>query len=288
MKLTKLNKKVFAILLIPLLSFAGGCEEENFDLKTAQKFGQQAENFETSYNGIIRDIYLSCLRKARFSSPITPKNPSDVLTREYFENQCLEFAQNEEALLDAHEVLAEYTKSFRELSSDKIINDLQGAKKLAEALAGLPIPALQEANSVFPLKQVAGELANAIQRALEDQYRQGVLKDSVKGVNTSIQKYIVTLAQITGEIYKDQLILEESKMNLYYAEVVRQELDKTQVERQTNPVQVSVLLVDKQWQGDRKEANFPEKFAKIQSYLITLKEMANLHQELYISVQESR
>jgi hypothetical protein len=288
MKLTKLNKKVFAILLIPLISFAGGCEEENFDLKTAQKFGQQAENFETSYNGIIRDIYLSCLRKARFSSPITPKNPSDVLTREYFENQCLEFAQNEEALLDAHEVLAEYTKSFRELSSDKIINDLQGAKKLAEALAGLPIPALQEANSVFPLKQVAGELANAIQRALEDQYRQGVLKDSVKGVNTSIQKYIATLAQITGEIYKNQLILEESQMNLYYAEVVRQELDKTQVERQTNPVQVSVLLVDKQWQEDRKEANFPEKFAKIQSYLITLKEMANLHQELYISVQESR
>ena len=288
MKLTKLNKKVFAILLIPLISFAGGCEEENFDLKTAQKFGQQAENFETSYNGIIRDIYLSCLRKARFSSPITPKNPSDVLTREYFENQCLEFAQNEEALLDAHEVLAEYTKSFRELSSDKIINDLQGAKKLAEALAGLPIPALQEANSVFPLKQVAGELANAIQRALEDQYRQGVLKDSVKGVNTSIQKYIATLAQITGEIYKNQLILEESQMNLYYAEVVRQELDKTQVERQTNPVQVSVLLVDKQWQEDREEANFPEKFAKIQSYLITLKEMANLHQELYISVQESR
>jgi hypothetical protein len=288
MKLTKLNKKVFAILLIPLISFAGGCEEENFDLKTAQKFGHQAENFETSYNGIIRDIYLSCLRKARFSSPITPKNPSDVLTREYFENQCLEFAQNEEALLDAHEVLAEYTKSFRELSSDKIINDLQGAKKLAEALAGLPIPALQEANSVFPLKQVAGELANAIQRALEDQYRQGILKDSVKGVNTSIQKYIATLAQITGEIYKNQLILEESQMNLYYAEVVRQELDKTQVERQTNPVQVSVLLVDKQWQEDRKEANFPEKFAKIQSYLITLKEMANLHQELYISVQESR
>jgi hypothetical protein len=288
MKLTKLNKKVFAILVIPLLSFAGGCEEENFDLKTAQKFGEEAKNFETSYNGIIRDIYPSCLRRARFVSQITPKNPSDVLTREYFENKCVEFAQYEKDLLVAHEILVEYTKSFRELSSDKIIDDLQGAKKLAEALAGLPIPALQEANSVFPLKQVAGELANAIQRALEDRYRQGVLKDSVKGVNTSIQKYIATLAQITGEIYKNQLILEESQMNRYYAEVVRQELDKTQVERQTNPVQVSVLLVDKQWQEDRKEANFPEKFAKIQSYLITLKEMANLHQELYISVQESR
>jgi hypothetical protein len=123
---------------------------------------------------------------------------------------------------------------------------------------------------------------------LEDQYRQGVLKDSVKGVNTSIQKYIATLAQITGEIYKNQLIAEESQMNRYYAEVVRQELDKTQVERQTNPVQVSVLLVDKQWQEDRKEANFSEKFAKIQSYLITLKTMAILHQELYISVHESR
>ena len=288
MKLTKLNKKVFAILLIPLITFAGGCEEENFDLKTAQKFGQEAENFETSYNGIIRDIYPSCLRRARFVSQITPKNPSDVFTREYFENKCLEFAQYEKALLDAHEVLDVYTKNFRDLSSDKIINDLQGAKKLAEALAGLPIPALQGANSVFPLKQVAGELANAIQRALEDQYRQGVLKDSVKGVNTSIQKYIATLAQITGEIYKNQLILEESQMNRYYAEVVRQELDKTQVEREKNPVQVSVLLVDKQWQEDRKEANFPEKFAKIQSYLITLKTMANLHQELYISVQESR
>ena len=123
---------------------------------------------------------------------------------------------------------------------------------------------------------------------MEDQYRQGVLKDSVKGVNTSIQKYIATLAQITGEIYKNQLIAEESQMNRYYAEVVRQELDKTQVERQTNPVQVSVLLVDKQWQEDRKEANFSEKFAKIQSYLITLKTMAILHQELYISVHESR
>jgi hypothetical protein len=160
MKLTKLNKKVFAILLIPLLSFAGGCEEENFDLKTAQDFGQKAKNFETSYNGIIRDIYPSCMREARFIIQITKNDKSGQTresTREFSENKCLEFAQYEKALLDAHDVLALYTQSFRDLSSDEIINDLQGAKKLAEALAGLPIPALQEANSVFPLKQVAGE-----------------------------------------------------------------------------------------------------------------------------------
>ena len=289
MKLKLLQQKSWLLMLIPVMSMTTvGCDNQ-FDIKKAQKFGKTAENYEQAYKGIVEDIYDSCMRRARFTTPI--QETKDIpYTREDFENQCADFARYENSLLVAHEVLASYTAAFRELSSDEIIEQLDGAGKLAKSLIALPIPELVEVTSakVFPLQEIAGELANAIQRAREDQFRRRVLKESVVEINTVIQKYIATLAEITDDTYRDLLSREEAEMRLYYSSIIQQELDKTEEERVSNPVQVSVLLVDQQWQEDRKKANYPEKFAKIDSYLKTLKNMANLHQELYVSVQESK
>jgi hypothetical protein len=288
MKLTKLNKKVFAILVIPLISFAGGCNNK-IDIGKAKKFGAVAKQYETQYENIVKDIYQSCLRAARYK---TPSPGDDVsLTRTKAEQDCLKFGYLEPTLLQYHQLLAEYTVAIRTLSSDELISQLDGAGKLTDSILGLPIPIPGFEDGANILKPIVRRLANSIEKAIQNQYRTEVLEESIKEINEDVQLFIVTLAKITDQIYSQRLFLEVSNMNAYYqAPIEGRSLDSDCKESPTNNcflrlnANLTALLVDKQWKGELESIQLNQKLSKVHAYLITMKEMANLHQELYNSL----
>ena len=272
-----LKSNFFRIFVLFIL--LSGCTK--FDIKKAQKFGHSAENFEDTYSYIVKDLYQSCKRVARYRGNV--REGSSISLRRQLESNCLAIAYNEKALLMAHEVLEKYTGAFRKISSDEFIEELDGAGKLAESLLSLPIPALSEVGQVAQILPIA-EFANAIQRAIADEKRKKVLKKSVLDVNRNVQLYISILSQFTEDVYLRQLKSEEDAMNLYYSEIISQELDKSEEERESNPAQVSVLLADDLWKNEYEKANFPERYNQLNSYILTLKSMAKAHQELYADV----
>jgi hypothetical protein len=275
-------RRIYILILICILT--NSCSNE-FDIKKAQDFGKKAKSFDESYVDIVKDIYKSCLRNARYSGKIQKKEPLDI-TRTQLEESCVAYASTENYLLESHKVISKYTNSFNTLSSDELINNLNGAGNLAESIVNLPIPAINEAQKLFPISRIAKALATSIQRALAEQKRNRVLKKSILNVNKDIQVYIATLGRVTELIYTNQLNSEQSSMRSYYAPIISQELDKSNVQRQLSPTQVSVILADKLWQQDRDSINYPEKFYKVHSYLMTLKDMAKLHQDLYSSISK--
>lgn len=273
--LTRIIK--FSVLLTVSVSLAS-CSED-FDIQKAQELGSHAQPFEEQYEEIVKDIYQSCKRNARYRGAVIRQ--AGKATRQALESKCLGVAYNQKALLMAHQTLAKYTGAFRKLSSDELIEELDGAGNLADALIALPVPGLSEAQPILSTLPIA-ELANAIQRAIAERKRRKVLKKTVSEVNTNIQLYISELSRITEEQYYTSLRIEELGMNRYFASIVSQELDKKNTDI---PVQVSVLQVDKLWQTEMEKINFPERYNRIHNYVITLKKMANSHQDLYRSVK---
>ena len=292
MKLTKLNKKVLAILVIPLLSFAGGCDNK-IDIGKAKEFGKVAKQYETQYEDIVKDIYQSCLRAARYASPGDNKI---ILARTKAEQSCLEFGYVEPRLLQYHKLLAEYTVAIRTLSSDELISQLDGAGKLTDSLLDLPIPIPGFKDGADILAPIVRRLANSIEKAIQNQYRTEVLEESIKEINEDVQLFIVTLAKITDDIYSQRLFKEAGSMNVYYG-ATQQGLGLSPKcggveDTEKSPAndcirlnaKLTALLVDKQWREEQESAQINQKLAKIHSYLINMKEMANLHQELYDSL----
>ncbi|HAC62073.1 MAG TPA: hypothetical protein DCF68_00700 [Cyanothece sp. UBA12306] len=281
MIIQNIKKRILLVLFLPIFFINSGCDTEEFDLETAKQFGEQAISFEQHYELIIKDFYQSCLRHSRYSGFFSNNHDRGIKGRTFREHDCIRFAKLENDLLKAHAILAQYTEAFRELSSDKVIEELDGAGQLAEALAS----SAAAPPEISALKPLLKELANAIQKALSDAYRRQVLQESVQEVNVILQEYIVILSEITRVVYETRLKLEEKAMREYYSTIISQELDKSEVERQINPVQVSVILVDQQWQEEQKNINFPQRRARIESYLESLKVMANLHQKLFTPVE---
>lgn len=270
-----INKSLRLIGLVTAL-FLSSCLD--FDIKKAQQFGSISEEFEDKYELIVKDIYESCKREMRYRGKVRFGDPKKLRSR--LQEKCLGIAYHQEALLMSHALLAKYTGAFRKLSSDEIIEELDGAGNLAEAILDLPIPQLSAISPVTKVLPIA-ELANSIQRAIAEQKRRKVLKSTILEVNTNIQLYISEISKFTEDLYVNQLRDEEIGMEKYFSTIIAQELDKSEIDRVTQPVQVSVLLADKLWQEESEKANFPYKYSELDKYLKSLKKMARLHQELY-------
>ena len=211
MNLTFFTKKIVTVTLIPLVYFAGGCDSR-IDLAKVQKFATVAENYETQYEKIVKDIYLSCLRAAEYQTP-SPGNVKKVLAvRIEARQNCLEYGYFEPLLLEYHEILVKYTQAVRTLSSDELIDELDGAGQVAESLLGLPIPLPGFTDAANILNPIVTRLANAIERAIQNQYRTEVLEESIEEINKDIQLFIVNLAKITDQIYSDRLFAEVKNM----------------------------------------------------------------------------
>ena len=293
MKLTKLNKKVFAILLIPLITFAGGCDNK-IDIGKAKKFGAVAKQYKSQYEDIVKDIYQSCLRAAKYPSV---DDNQIILARTKAEQSCLALGYVEPRLLQYHQLLAEYTVAIGTLSSDELISQLDGAGKLTDSILGLPIPIPGFKDGADILAPIVRRLANSIEKAIQNQYRTEVLEESIKEINEDVQLFIVTLAKITDKIYTQRLFEEVNNIKVHY-DATQQGLGLSPKcgepnDKPTSPAndcirlntKLTALLVDKQWREEQESAQINQKLAKVHSYLMTMKEMANLHQELYDSLR---
>lgn len=294
MKLTWLTKKIVIIVLIPSVYLAGGCDNK-IDIEKVQAFGAVAEKYENQYEDIVKDIYLSCRRNAQY---VTPGDNQIISARTQAEQGCLELGYTQQRLLEYHQLLADYTAAVRTLSSDELIDELDGAGKLASSIVDLPIP--------NPIVQAGGDilepilvgLANAIQKAIANQYRTEVLEESIEEINKEVQLFIVTLAKITDEIYSQRLYQEADNMNTFYR-VTQQGLGLSpscggvEDRDSSSPLEDCILLstkltalsVDKQWREEKESAQIHQKLSKVHAYLMTMKEMANRHQELYDSLR---
>jgi hypothetical protein len=277
------QRKLLLLTLIFLLSLIGGCKN-NLDLEKAKEFGKVSENFEKNYRPIIEDIYKSCMRRARFVVPVT--------AREDAEKSCLNFGYAQEELLKYHEFLADYTTALRKLASDEIV-ELKGPGELTGALLSLPIPdpGFKEASSIF--KPIVEQIVSTWAKAIANQYRTQVLEDSIEEVNKDVQLLIVNLARVTDLIYRQRLDQEAARMRTYYTIAVEQEFCKKfgnpkDCEGFHQPLQLTAYLVDKQWKQDEDAAEINKKLDDLNSYLETLKKMANLHQDLYISLHNRK
>ena len=288
MKLNLLTKKIVIVILIPLVYLAGGCDNK-IDIKKVQEFAEVAEKYENQYEDIVKDIYQSCLRDAQYR---TDKNTT--LARRQAEQSCLQFGYSQQRLLEYHQLLAKYTAAVRTLSSDELIEELDGAGKLASSIINLPIPNPIVNAGGGMLKPILVGLANAIQKAIANQYRTEVLEESIEEINKEVQLFIVTLAKITDKIYSDNLFQEANGIEIYYAPTdqgLRLKADcESPLENETlNCIRLNsrltALSLDKQRREEQKSAQINQKLSKVHSYILTMKEMANRHQELYDSLR---
>lgn len=292
------TKKLLAkSLIVPIVLILNGCGS-NADIARIRDFSQLSSSANEELPKIANDIYLSCLRAARYKaiSTLPPKPQSNLQRTNINGNDRLEARSKAQKECDGYArdlgpkmqqgnaILATYVQKLGELASDNLTNINPEFKQLQQSSGDLRV-ALGKQGLNFNSTQVAAglDIFEFLTQGILDGKRVDTLKEVIPVSDRALQAYSDGLESVIKEVYISQYLrTEEAALDNYYKDYIRDLLaSKARTEGDSTPALTDTLLsIDEKWNAQKDEIRKRKELAS--SYINLLKSIATSHQELAV------
>lgn len=279
------GRKVIFSALVPLTMLMSSCGK-SADLKAIQEFASLANQASEGFPKIANDIYLSCIRGARYEEPIEVRSEA--------EEQCdKESREVGPMLIESHDVLIAYITTLGKVAGNDIGNFASDVTPLAAAVG--KIPGVQQVHA-----DAGAKIVEILLRVTTDRSRRVKLKEVIVATDDDLQTFVdgFTLAVQRGYL-NIFLKAEEQQIDSYYGNYISRiqgtireantSRDLTETERATNRANLQsatrlLLDLDSQWNQARDVVRAKRIVAD--EYLVTLNKIAEDHHKIKMKYEK--
>jgi hypothetical protein len=298
--------------LFPVVLIVGSC---GANLENVEKFGLTSAIIQESSTNMVKDIYQSCLRQAKYKIPNNENNQDNFIRSlrileakdpnlEQEEKKCQE-NKYQDAVRDinlANSVLIDYMVALGKLASDDTVSFENNLAKLEFSLANLnttlnitlaSIPSIaSDSPPIFKEEEIQAGLtiARFVFNQLTTQFRQENLQEAILCSNEAIQVYIPGLMSITQDFYVEGILESEELENYqYYSNFVQYTLPEEEFANASKKEQTAQVLALYTFKQEYLNAvnNIEQKKEAANAYQEILQATANTHQELFNEFNQS-
>ena len=269
----KLNSiKIPKILsLLPLALIIGSCGA-NFE--NIEKFSLTSAVIQDSSAKMAKDIYQSCLRRAKYNTSEDFPDSVGISEIEDKKKECNKYQEAAKVVNNVNSVLIGYMVALGKLASDDTVSFENNLAALEASLKNLntTLSSVSSSGGVGEEEKEAGiKIAKFIFNQLTTQFRQENLQEAILCTNQSIQEYTPGLNSIAKEFYAEGILQSEGfTIDSYYSKYVPTPEEKTQLVLYTfeQDYLTAVNALD-----EKKEA--------ANAYVEIIQATAKTHQELF-------
>ncbi len=207
------KSKIYSWLIISsfLISSCGS----NSAIKSAQRFGSLAAQFQDNTNKLANDIYDSCVRRVRYIQvDVNNQERNDAL------KNCEDLNKPAAARArDANKLVTYYMEAIGKLASDDIVSFDDELDRIQDSLNGLSIPTKNGNSITLPNNAVntGTSIAKFIFGWAVNKSREGTLREAITCTNMPLQTYTDGLELTFQGGYTNGVLEQElSRINSYY------------------------------------------------------------------------
>ena len=262
--------KIFSIFPLALLLISCGA---NF--KNVQEFALTSAVVKESSKSMAKDIYQSCIRRAKYSTSKLFPDTVGIPEIEAKEKECSKYQEAAKVVNDVNSVLIDYMVALGKLASDDTVSFEKNLAALEASLKNFNTT-LSSVSSSGGLKEEeinAGlKIAKFIFNQLTTQFRQENLKEAIVCANQPVQEYTPGLNSIAKDFYHDGILQSEGvTLDRYYRKYAPTPEQRTQLVALYTLEQDYLTAVNTL--DERKEA--------ANAYVEILQTTAKTHQKLF-------
>ncbi len=282
-------------LIIPFVLIISSCGS-NADLAKIREFSQLSNSAQEALPKIANDVYLSCLKAARYRAvdtlPLKAENISQQTNvrdgdrlddRTDAQKECDETARNlGPKMKQGNAIVVMYMQKLGELASDNLTNVDPEFERLKQSSGDL-VSALGEQGLALQQQQVdAGlDIFNFLVEGILEGKRVDTLSEVIPALDQPLQRYSEGLKVVVKKVYVEQYLrTEEAQLDNYYKDYIRDLLaSKARTQGDSTLILTDTLLsLDDKWNSHKDEIQKRRDLAV--SYINLLEAITASHHEL--------
>lgn len=278
-------------LILPFVLILGSCGS-NADLAKVREFSQLSSSAKDALPKIANDVYLSCLRAARYRavSTLPPKSgntlqqTSDRLDdRTEAQKECDKTARNlGPKMKKGNGVIVLYMQKLGDLASENLTNVDPEFNQLKQSSGELGEALGKQGLALQPEQITAGlDIFKFLTQGILDGKRVNTLSEVIPALDQPLQLYSDGLKVVVDRVYIGQYLRsEEAGLNNYYKDYIRDILASKARTQGDSALSLTdtLLSLDDKWNLQKDEIQKRRDFAF--SYINLLGSITASHHEL--------
>lgn len=210
-------RNLCTVTMLAGVTSLAGCGEISQGVKLAKAFGQTADSFQEKTDRLASDIYLSCIRNARYISlasvPQREPDKARILALQVCEE---EYKPTSQRAATANQVVTDYIRAVGHLAGDKNVqfkSEFETIKKSLVGLLNTGIPFQVRSEAV----EQGVRIANAVFEWMANRYRNVELSKAVICSNEPLKVYLDGLSYAYNTGYINGILADEERsVRRYY------------------------------------------------------------------------
>jgi hypothetical protein len=280
-------------LIIPLVLIISSCGS-NADLAKIREFSQLSNSAKEAFPKIADDVYLSCLRAARYRAVSTlPPKAENIAQQTNFgdrledrteaQKECDQSARTlGPKMKQGNAIVVMYMQKLGALASDNLTNVDPEFDQLKQSSGDLGSALSDKGLSIQPKQLEAGvEIFKFLTEGILNGKRLDTLSEVIPAVDQPLKDYSDGLKLVVDEVYVEQYLrTEEAQLDNYYKDIITDILAsqaRTQGDS-TLALTDTLLSLDDKWNTQKDEIQKRRDLAF--SYINLLGAITASHHEL--------